>query len=211
MPATERATQTFVDSLQPAPTADQTCPLCLESYPADQGPELDPQGDYPARTRTPRQGMQCQHVFGRLCIERHVRSGQSYGNRCPMCRERWFGTSGDDATQPQHRPRAREVWDLDEATEPRPRRGAIDGGMFSVIRARLTGVRNPQDTQTMSATGRLHRAVAILERAIQIHDLQDLSLVSAWHLSSHGTLWTASPRDSQSLAYSLCCVYNRSM
>jgi hypothetical protein len=68
---------------------DRTCPLCLEPY-VDLSD--DRVTDYPVRPGIQRSGFQCDHVFGRLCIEQHIQSGEEYSTRCPICicREEWF-------------------------------------------------------------------------------------------------------------------------
>lgn len=32
----------------------------------------------------------CRHVFGRRCIEAHIRSGNPWSYTCPLCRVEWF-------------------------------------------------------------------------------------------------------------------------
>ncbi|KAF2681203.1 hypothetical protein K458DRAFT_391997 [Lentithecium fluviatile CBS 122367] len=32
----------------------------------------------------------CTHIFGRRCLERHIRAGQPWSHSCPLCRAEWF-------------------------------------------------------------------------------------------------------------------------
>jgi hypothetical protein len=84
----EQEIQAYLALLRPVPLSDSsTCPLCLEPY-ADFSD--DSVTDYPARPGVQWSGFQCNHVFGRVCIEQHIRSGEEYSARCPICREAWF-------------------------------------------------------------------------------------------------------------------------
>jgi hypothetical protein len=95
MPAIERDIQGFLNIIRPTSLSllgdsdsDQECPICHELF-----PEFDYDGsqDYPVSQWLRRPGSQCEHIFGRICIERHIRSGEYYSMRCPICREQWFG------------------------------------------------------------------------------------------------------------------------
>lgn len=33
---------------------------------------------------------ECKHVFGRRCLEQHIRSGNPWSHTCPLCRTEWF-------------------------------------------------------------------------------------------------------------------------
>jgi hypothetical protein len=84
----EQDIQAYLDLLRPVLLSDNTtCPLCLEPYVAF---SADSVTDYPARPGVQWSGFQCNHVFGRVCIEQHIRSGEEYSVRCPICREAWF-------------------------------------------------------------------------------------------------------------------------
>jgi hypothetical protein len=77
----QRLTQLIPVPLNELPNDDLSCYICLEPY-----PHLEHGGDYPVRM----QESTCRHIFGRLCIEEHITSNQSYSTRCPICREQWF-------------------------------------------------------------------------------------------------------------------------
>lgn len=32
----------------------------------------------------------CKHIFGRRCLEQHIRSGNPWSHTCPLCRTEWF-------------------------------------------------------------------------------------------------------------------------
>ena len=32
----------------------------------------------------------CAHIFGRQCIETHIRGGYPWSHTCPLCRVEWF-------------------------------------------------------------------------------------------------------------------------
>ncbi|KAF2255163.1 hypothetical protein BU26DRAFT_559783 [Trematosphaeria pertusa] len=76
----------------PQDPSSQHCPICHLPY-APQDPSyvhpLHPPDtpEYPVQVRC--RGP-CKHVFGRICIERHMRGGQPWSHTCPICRAEWF-------------------------------------------------------------------------------------------------------------------------
>ncbi|XPS71787.1 hypothetical protein M3J09_003964 [Ascochyta lentis] len=71
---------------------ESECSICHNSY-ADPPqnyvhPDL-PEGEdeYPVQIRN--RGS-CKHVFGRRCLEHHIRGGNPWSHTCPMCRTEWF-------------------------------------------------------------------------------------------------------------------------
>ncbi|KAF2260397.1 hypothetical protein CC78DRAFT_536390 [Lojkania enalia] len=68
------------------------CPICHNQY-----SEPDPDYVHPLHPAgTPEYPVQiydcgeCPHIFGRLCLERHIRARQPWSHRCPICRAEWF-------------------------------------------------------------------------------------------------------------------------
>lgn len=88
MSASELEIYAFLNLLIPTTSTDPDCPICHEPYPEY---DSDRVRDYPAWPMDRREGAQCRHVFGRICIEQHVRGGYEYSTRCPICREVWIG------------------------------------------------------------------------------------------------------------------------
>jgi hypothetical protein len=71
---------------------DQQCPICHNLYsdpPEDYVRPLFPPGfaEYAVQVRN--RGL-CEHIFGRRCIESHIRSGTPWSHTCPLCRAEWF-------------------------------------------------------------------------------------------------------------------------
>lgn len=79
-------------SALPLDHPSQQCPVCHERYhtqnPTYVHPLLPPDvPEYPVQIFN--RGM-CRHIFGRHCIERHIRANRPWSHVCPMCREEWF-------------------------------------------------------------------------------------------------------------------------
>ncbi|KAJ4356962.1 Ribosomal lysine N-methyltransferase 4 [Ascochyta clinopodiicola] len=72
--------------------AESECPICHHPY-ADppQGyvhPDLpEDEDEYPVQIQN--RG-QCKHIFGRRCLEHHIRGGNPWSHTCPLCRTEWF-------------------------------------------------------------------------------------------------------------------------
>lgn len=71
---------------------DPNCPICLVAFDAPPTTHVHPDHldglpDYAVRiyNRSP-----CFHVFGRRCLEAHIRSGTPWSHTCPLCRAEWF-------------------------------------------------------------------------------------------------------------------------
>jgi len=46
----------------------------------------------------------CRHIFGRRCLEKHVNSRGAWHNKCPLCRQMWWGAAYE---APHHSSRER--------------------------------------------------------------------------------------------------------
>jgi hypothetical protein len=190
MPANERDIQAYIDILRPASLSDlgdfesdRTCPICQDPY-----PEFDYDGsqDYPVSPWLRRPGLTCEHIFGRICIEEHIRSGQSYSMRCPICREQWFGSwqaSPEDEFELDDDPLSRAIaWGVRErqgrlehiveAHEPGEfyREGDPESDLQSFTVPRETAP--PQ--HGVSVVGRVYRSIGLLERMQSIYHLQSV-------------------------------------
>jgi len=78
------------------------CPICREPYIDFQQPLLDPsntEGEWAVRVdiSAARDGGKrcCGHVFGRKCLERHVKGNEPWRSGCPICRAPWFTEEGN--------------------------------------------------------------------------------------------------------------------
>jgi len=95
MPPTDTEIDAYLNLLIPTATTEIECPICHEPYPQY---DFTQASDYPAWPYERPEGAQCHHIFGRLCIEEHVRGGEEYSTRCPSCREEWIRFSPDART-----------------------------------------------------------------------------------------------------------------
>jgi hypothetical protein len=83
-------------SLPTASPADRECPICHNAYaepPASYvHPDIsDDKEEYALQVQN--RGA-CRHIFGRRCIEAHIRSGNPWSHTCPLCRAEWFPAPG---------------------------------------------------------------------------------------------------------------------
>jgi hypothetical protein len=72
--------------------AEAECPICHNPY-ADPPqnyvhPDL-PEDEEEYTVQIENRG-ECTHVFGRRCLERHIRGGNPWSHTCPLCRTEWF-------------------------------------------------------------------------------------------------------------------------
>jgi hypothetical protein len=83
---------TPLSSLSHASPRDRECPICHNAY-ADPPtgyvhPDIgDGESEYAVQVQN--RGS-CAHIFGRRCIEAHIRSGNPWSHTCPLCRAEWF-------------------------------------------------------------------------------------------------------------------------
>lgn len=83
-----------LDELNSSANADKKCPICHNLYiDPPQGyvhpdfPEDEDEDEYAVQIKN-REG--CTHIFGRRCLECHVRSGNPWSHTCPLCRMEWL-------------------------------------------------------------------------------------------------------------------------
>ncbi|KAF1923364.1 uncharacterized protein M421DRAFT_425889 [Didymella exigua CBS 183.55] len=68
------------------------CPICHNSF---AGPPQDyvhpdlPGDEEEYAVQIDNRG-ECTHIFGRHCLEHHIRSGNPWSHVCPLCRTEWF-------------------------------------------------------------------------------------------------------------------------
>jgi hypothetical protein len=71
---------------------DQLCPICNEFYSDPPINYMHP--DFPSHADEyacqVRNIGGCKHVFGRRCLEKHIRSNAPWSHTCPLCRKEWF-------------------------------------------------------------------------------------------------------------------------
>lgn len=171
MPPTEQQIQAYLSLLRPHPTvpADSTCPICLDPYEVyDDNQDTD----YPASPSLHRPDSLCRHVFGRICIETHIRSGQRYSTRCPTCREQWIGwqASVEDHFEVDEDPLSRAITrHMRESLGSDEDEGelAVSGLSTVPLRARII-----EHRPGFSVTDRVNRSIGLLERMQAIYRLQ---------------------------------------
>ncbi|KAF2110519.1 hypothetical protein BDV96DRAFT_202838 [Lophiotrema nucula] len=79
-------------ALSKLPHDVRSCPICKASY-VDRDPKynhpllLNDTEEYPVRICN---CGECKHVFGRRCLEQHIRAQQPWSHRCPLCRAEFF-------------------------------------------------------------------------------------------------------------------------
>ncbi|KAH7406290.1 hypothetical protein DE146DRAFT_651264 [Phaeosphaeria sp. MPI-PUGE-AT-0046c] len=74
---------------------DQQCPICHSFY-------IDPPSshyvhpDFPLGAHIAEYAVRiknvggCEHIFGRRCLEKHLKAGLPWSHTCPMCRREWL-------------------------------------------------------------------------------------------------------------------------
>lgn len=79
---------------------DQQCPICNEFY--VDPPERYVHPDFPSGSSEYacqiRNVGGCKHVFGRRCLEKHMRSGGPWSHTCPLCRKEWLNAPNSGRT-----------------------------------------------------------------------------------------------------------------
>lgn len=89
------STQTIpllLTSLPRSSPEDRTCPICHDPYASPPRDYVHPDigaghAEYAVQVRN--RGT-CRHIFGRRCIETHIRGGNPWSHTCPICRVEWF-------------------------------------------------------------------------------------------------------------------------
>lgn len=66
------------------PPDQKSCPVCQDPYLSQ------PLVERPVRINSLHPNSTCRHLFGYRCIEMHIRAGEPWSVRCPICREDWF-------------------------------------------------------------------------------------------------------------------------
>ncbi|KAF1938317.1 hypothetical protein EJ02DRAFT_315470, partial [Clathrospora elynae] len=95
---------------------DRSCPICQEAYiePVAPGKKRDEDNskeeeeddqnakEWPVSIDMVAEhcGLKrcCGHVIGRKCLERHLQSHGAWRNKCPLCRDVWFGNDAAENT-----------------------------------------------------------------------------------------------------------------
>ena len=118
------------------PADTKTCPICTSSY--HEPPKAYNHPILPADT--PEYAVQinrgaCKHIFGRLCLERHIRAGRPWSHTCPLCRAELF--------PPPNAARTDAVQDLESALNGlnRLEGGFVDAAVMREVREVESAVR----------------------------------------------------------------------
>ncbi|KAF2132306.1 hypothetical protein P153DRAFT_383196 [Dothidotthia symphoricarpi CBS 119687] len=71
---------------------DPTCPICQLPYASPPQTYVHPllPPDIPEYAVQINNRGPCTHVFGRRCVETHIRGRNPWSHTCPMCRAEWF-------------------------------------------------------------------------------------------------------------------------
>jgi hypothetical protein len=68
---------------------DQECPICHIIYADPPSSYVHP--DFPsAGQEYACEVLTCKHIFGRRCLEQHIRGNMPWSHTCPLCRTEWF-------------------------------------------------------------------------------------------------------------------------
>jgi hypothetical protein len=91
---THHTVSLHIYSLSNTTPHDQQCPICHNFY-TDPPSSRYVHPDFPTSSSgeyaVQIQGRgACQHIFGRRCIETHIRGGLPWSHTCPLCRFEWF-------------------------------------------------------------------------------------------------------------------------
>ena len=68
------------------------CPICHSPYadpPQDYVHPNLPEDEEEYAVQVENRG-ECAHIFGRRCLEHHIRGGKPWSHTCPLCRTEWF-------------------------------------------------------------------------------------------------------------------------
>jgi hypothetical protein len=72
--------------------AGTDCPICHNPYadPPQNYVHPDLPGDEEEYAVQIENRGECTHIFGRRCLEHHIRGGNPWSHTCPLCRSDWF-------------------------------------------------------------------------------------------------------------------------
>lgn len=88
---------TNIKPVIPTGSADMECPICQVPYastpPTSVHPDL-PSGEEEYAVQVQNKA-ECEHIFGRRCLEDHLRSGNPWSHKCPSCRTEWLPAPND--------------------------------------------------------------------------------------------------------------------
>lgn len=168
-PADQAALFATPVSLASLDATERTCPICHEDYiEFSSSPTLDGlDQEWPVRVDcvAEQSGLKrcCGHIFGRRCLDKHIQSLAGWRNKCPICRDIWFGnpTANNAPTPEESQPTAQR-----EPQVPNPlrrssrigRRNLPDPGM-----AERAGVSPRQRVHPWRSTSFMQRLLGVLE------------------------------------------------
>lgn len=93
-------------SLESLDPDSRKCPICKEPYAEYQASSTESDKDalewairVDMLAAIDGQRRCCGHVFGKRCLQAHIKSPTPWHNKCPLCRSTWFTQPGDPMTQ----------------------------------------------------------------------------------------------------------------
>ncbi|KAF2110522.1 hypothetical protein BDV96DRAFT_604083 [Lophiotrema nucula] len=98
-----------ISSLSPE---DQTCPICHFSYEIcnKAAERIGALPEHPIQITLPT----CNHIFGHVCLSVLCSMSVPWGNRCPVCRTKWFRPQRSTVIRAALERRRKEVEDMEE-------------------------------------------------------------------------------------------------
>ncbi|CAO2657135.1 Nn.00g032610.m01.CDS01 [Neocucurbitaria sp. VM-36] len=122
---------------------DRVCSICHEAYmePTTSPDSHDPGREWPVRVDmvAEQSGPKrcCGHILGRRCLEKHLQSRGEWRNKCPVCRDLWFGNSTVSDTSTREEPQASAQ---SERRAPNPLRRSSRIALQTTARRRIPGL-----------------------------------------------------------------------
>jgi hypothetical protein len=108
---------------------DQQCPICHIFYADPPRNYIHPEcpAGVPEYACQIRNVNGCKHIFGRRCLERHIRGNLPWSHTCPMCRQEWLPAPNRGRTEMlDNIERALNILASVEARETQIRRAVAD-------------------------------------------------------------------------------------
>ncbi|KAF2260396.1 hypothetical protein CC78DRAFT_571208 [Lojkania enalia] len=169
-----------VASLDPS---SRECPICSEPYGEYQPNTANIISNYEVQEwavrvdlcATPAGGARlCSHVFGRRCLEHHLRSNGAWHNKCPICRAPWFepvdhcNTLTDPGPWISPEIAQGSTSETSDSNWTSENEMLVHDGNQSISETRDLG-----SGMTMSSRGRLHRSAGFLRQVLEAFNVEE--------------------------------------